>query len=125
MKVNKLFGDVRFMALLAGIAAMCSYAFGNKPGLYGMAAGISATSFSLIALWWVIGIVARPLSAPSQSRWRVLFIIFCFLLKIPILGGAWALVQRLSGVAPAHFLAGLFLVYSYMVGWALARTEST
>lgn len=107
-----------------GLLALAIAPFtGGLLGFYGMLAGLLATTFSLLALWWVIGIVARPMSAPEQPWWRTVFIVFCFLLKVPILGGAIVLVQRLGDPAPGHFLCGLALVYFALVGWFLAKRE--
>jgi hypothetical protein len=107
-----------------GIAALVvSFAIGGPKAAGGMGLGILATLFSLIALSWVVGIVARPLSEPAEARGRTAFIIFCFLLKVPLLGAAWWLSQRLGDPAPGHFIAGLFLVYLALVGWAIARSE--
>lgn len=88
-----------------------------------MSLGLATTAFSLLALSWVIGIVARPVENPAPHS-QTIFIIFCFLLKIPILGAAIMYAQRLGGDAPGHFLCGLFLVYSALVGWFIARSES-
>ncbi|MEQ1933036.1 MAG: hypothetical protein ABL962_04040 [Fimbriimonadaceae bacterium] len=94
---------------------------GQRDGLIGVTLGLASTTFSLFALRWVIAIVCRPFTEPSEPWWRTCFIIFVFLLKVPILGGAIWVVQQMGSVAMGHFLAGLFLVYSAMVGWALTR----
>lgn len=106
-----------------GLAALAVSPFtGGTLGAIGMGIGLGATTFSLLALAWVIGIVARPASAPATPWWRTLFIVFCFLLKVPILGAGILFVQAQGGAAPGHFLFGLFLVYSALVGWFLARS---
>ena len=89
-----------------------------------MALGIGATTFSLLALSWVISVMSQPFEGKDVPLRRTFFLLFCFALKVPLLGGAWWLTQRLGGPASNHFLYGLFLVYFALVGWAVAKNAS-
>lgn len=108
---------------LAPPALAYAYFHGGPLGVAGMAIGIAATLFSLLALSWAISVIARPSTAPEQSRLRTAFIYVCFLLKLPLIVGAMTLVQRWDGAAPGHFIGGLLLVYFALVGWGFAKGE--
>ncbi|GMV88742.1 MAG: hypothetical protein AMXMBFR81_16730 [Chthonomonas sp.] len=91
-------------------------------GAYGMALGLFATTFSILALWGVVRLLGdwcrdRP---PSTAMQFVL--ILAFLFKFPLLWAAWVVATRIGDMAPSCFLMGLGLVYSALVGWVLAQS---
>jgi hypothetical protein len=114
--------DWRTWVASAVSACAASGYVSGAPGAYGMALGLFATTFSILALWGVVRLLGdwcrdRP---PSTAMQFVL--ILSFLFKFPLLWAAWLVAGRIGGMAPCCFLMGLGLVYSALVGWVLAQS---
>jgi len=115
-----MFHKWRFLVGIAMLALILSWLTAGAAGLSGMALGLFATSFSVIALWGVVRTCSGAASAGFAGRFGVVLTVLAFLVKLPlfVILGMWA--QNLGAGAAACFLAGLGLVYLALVGWALA-----
>lgn len=92
---------------------------GGGTALAGYLLGVGATAFNLIALWLVIRLLGAP---PEEGPKRVLstgWVVVAFFAKLPLFVLLGQQAHRLGGAAPGCFLAGIALVYSLLVGWAL------
>lgn len=94
----------------------------------GAALGVAGVGFSVVASW--IGVRAigrlvgpggdagkRPLPGWMAAAWPVAVV----LLKLPVVAAAMICAWRIGPPAPFWFLAGLALVYSALVWWALSE----
>ena len=90
-------------------------------GLEGFAIGLAAGAFGAAALWFLIqliGTIARGGRSPALGT---VLTLLAFAGKVPVYMVAWRIVQGVGDPAPGWFLAGVGLVYSCLVGWAMAR----
>lgn len=108
--------------LLLAAASGYSHATGGSRGLYGLALGIAATAFSIAAIWGLIVVSTGSAPTTAAARTTTVLIVIAFLLKIPLLITLWGMADAAGETARSCFLIGLGLVYSALVGWALARS---
>lgn len=86
--------------------------------------GITGTTFNLLGIWLMIRLIASAAMAneksddEKESMTGAAIAVFIFLIKLPVMVGLMMLVQRIGGFADDAFLAGLGLVYCWLIGWA-------
>ena len=94
----------------------------------GVALGVAGVGFSVVASWLgvrAIGRLVGPDGPPARravpgwmaAAWPVAVV----LLKLPVVAAAVFFALRIGPPAPFWFLAGLALVYSALVWWALSE----
>jgi len=98
-----------------------AYSFGGLSGLQGMAMGVFASLFNLWAMWKIIQLSGKASLVGQPQRVGATLIVLAFLVKLPLFVALGLAAQRIGGAASGCFLAGLGLVYSALVGWALTR----
>jgi hypothetical protein len=142
--------------VIALLALISAYMVGGSTGILGMACGLFATTFSLVALWLMIrqaGQLAIRFPAPPvrysldnvEDTWTkfeevprqpnlppparkatsfaTVLLVTTFFIKLPVFAVFALIAQRVGGAAMSAFAAGILLVYSAMVWWALARNR--
>ena len=103
------------------LTAVISATVGRIKGLEGFILGTAGSAFNLWALWAIIGVASRSAAAGQPPRRGTFVIVLAFLVKLPVFIALGLLANRIGGAAPTCFLAGIGLVYSALVGWALAQ----
>ncbi len=115
-------------AVAVGSAAICiAFLFGRPSGI-GISLGILAASFNLWAMWLMIGAFGRMMNEKMEddsveakrARIASALIVLAFFSKLPIFLALSMLTRHLGDGALTCFLVGIGLVYSALVGWALA-----
>jgi hypothetical protein len=110
--------------VFAGVSILCAslaYISRGQNAATGFLFGWFATLFCMVVLWLVIGILARSAlneQPPPGAAW----IIAAFFIKLPVFVMSAKMVNAMGGQAPTFFLLGLGLVYSWLIGWALAKS---
>lgn len=113
---NPLTAVVLVALALAGAALV-----GNVNGLYGMTMGLTGATVGAAGLILVTKLTGAAATAGAKPSLGVAASLFIFVIKIPLLYVLWTLAQSLGGSAPGCFLAGVLLVYSGLVAWAVSR----
>ncbi|MFQ3586512.1 MAG: hypothetical protein SNJ74_07090 [Fimbriimonadaceae bacterium] len=104
----------------SAVAVAVSAAVGGPAGAAGMALGLLATGFGAVVLVQIVRIVAGT-QVRSESRLTGnILLVGGIVLKFPVIVGAMFLAHLLGPWSMGCFIAGLLLVYSALVGWALA-----
>lgn len=85
-----------------------------------MACGIVGSSFNLGALWWIIGLGSKAVGTSKGERMGAAAIVIAFFAKLPVFIGLGILCQRVGQPALSCFLIAIGLVYSTVIGLALA-----
>ncbi|MBS1724227.1 MAG: hypothetical protein JSS66_14890 [Armatimonadetes bacterium] len=112
--------DVWLAVISVGLIVGAGIA-GGQQGLAGLFLGIVGTSVSMLGTWLGVRWVGKVL-ADDSPRWQGAVVpVAAVVIKLPLIVGAMLWAQRLGGAAPSWFLAGLALVYSATVKWALSR----
>ncbi len=101
---------------------LLSFVFAGSTGLIGMAVGLAGTTFNTWALWGAIRLLGKAHGRKDPGRFGAFFIVLAFLVKLPVIVLLGMMMQRLGGAAPSCFLVGLLLVYSALIGWAMAQS---
>lgn len=122
----KRFRVILLLVLLAGLTA--AYVLGGAPALIGMTYGYLGTTFSLWALWKMIGLASYLVTPPEPGgmgrttpvRGTVL-VVTAFFIKLPVFAVFALAAQRLGEAALNGFAGGILLVYSALVGWVLSK----
>lgn len=107
-------GGVALLLVLAGYVVN-----GERAGT-GALLGLLGTAASILGTWAGIQFLGR-LMQTGPANWQGIAVPIAFMvIKLPaiLLAMSWAL--RLGPPAPSWFLAGLALVYSGLVWWAVA-----
>lgn len=104
-------------ALLIAIAV----AFGGHVAGIGAALGLAGTGASVMGTWAGIQFLGRLMQGKPAGWQGVAVPITFMVIKLPAILAAMFWALRLGPPAPAWFLAGLALVYSGLVWWALTR----
>lgn len=118
--MSRLLGVLLAVALVAVGAA--SYTKGGTLGATGFSIGIAATGFNVLALWLTVRLVGHASSGEPAPRLGATLVALAFLVKLPLLVFAGLYAQRLGQLAGTWFLAGVGLVYSALIGWAMTRS---
>lgn len=90
-------------------------------GALGMALGIGFGMFSLWVIWLLILLLGREAPAVEKPQVGAVLSVLLFLIKLPLFFLMVFVTYSLGGVTPGCFAAGLILVYSLSIGWAVAR----
>lgn len=98
-----------------------SYVFGQTKGLAGFGLGIAAISVSMFGTYMAVKFVGRIMESGTPPWSGAAVPVAAMVIKLPVLLGAMSWALRLGPPAPAWFLAGLGLVYSVTVWWAVSR----
>ncbi|MEA2554609.1 MAG: hypothetical protein QOJ65_2785 [Fimbriimonadaceae bacterium] len=102
-------------------ALVASAMLGGPKGLEGMALGIAGSAFNIWALWSVIRLSGKMIDTERLRNRGTFIIVLAFFVKLPLFLAMGMLAQSIGAPAQTCFLLGLALVYSALVGWALAR----
>jgi hypothetical protein len=119
---RRIFLDWRSAVCVLLISCGISFGLGDLLGLTGFGLGVGGSIFNLFATWGIIRLGAGA-SPKGKRQWlRGAAAVLGFLIKLPIFValGLWAM--RMGGPALPHFLGGIGLVYSALVGWVLAKS---
>lgn len=87
-----------------------------------MALGLFGSGFNLLAMWGVIRLMGGLSRADAPSRIGAVLTVVAFLVKLPLIFALMFLAHAIGGAAPGAFLIGLGMVYSALIGWALAAS---
>lgn len=104
----------------AAAAIAVSAAVGGPTGAAGMVLGLLATGFGAVVLVQIVRIIAGTQARSENRLTGNILLVGGILLKFPVIVGAMFLAHLLGPWAMGCFIAGLLLVYSALVGWALA-----
>ena len=121
MTARRLLQDPRIYTGGALIAVVLAYALSGLKGFEGMILGLFGTTFNLWAMWKIITLIGKASEVGRPQRVGATLTVLAFLVKLPLFVALGIVAQRLGGAAPGCFLAGLGLVYSALIGWALTR----
>jgi hypothetical protein len=102
--------------------ACAFYAFGGPRAAAGLACGIGGSAFNLSALWWMIGLGSKANATEKGQRLGAGLIVLGFFAKLPVFIALGFLSQRIGPPAFSCFLVAIGLVYSAVIGWALASS---
>gem|GEM_PF-4690618 len=105
---------------LAGVA-LC---FNGPTASFAVVLGVVSTWLSLLGTWLTVQWVGKVLKDDSPTWHGSVVPIAGLVIKLPVILGAMSWALRLGPPAPAWFLAGLALVYSGLVWWAVARQRT-
>ena len=111
----------RTAVVLAAIALAGAAVIGSIAGLCGMAMGFAGAAVGVAGLILATKLAGAAASAGAKPGLGVFATLLVFLVKLPLLYVLWTLSQSLGGSAPGCFLAGVLLVYSGLVAWAVSR----
>lgn len=87
-----------------------------------MALGIFGSVANVLGLWAVVRLLGALGEGQAPSRLGPTLTVLAFVLKLPLILAMMYLAHRLGGPALAAFLIGLGMVYSALIGWALATS---
>jgi hypothetical protein len=116
--------NFRFAAVvlvLSGLLLVACQIFGGEQGLKGAVLGLGGTGFNTLALWGIVRLLGYSFEKGNPPKLGSIISVIAFFIKLPLFIAFGILAQRIGGAAPTCFLAGLALVYSCLVGWALAK----
>ncbi len=113
--------DPRMYITVAAVALIVALIVGRANGLAGMAIGLICATFGAVALWMLIIAIGSAVSKGGSAGRGTIFIVIVVFLKLPLLVAGNMLSKRIGEAAPGCFLAGVVLVYSALVVWAVAR----
>ncbi len=102
------------------VLSLMSVAQGSRAAS-GFFAGTIATATSMFGTWMGIVFVGKLMKESAPSWQGAIFPIVAMVIKLPVILGAMVWVLRLGQPAPSWFLAGLALVYSVTIWWAVTR----
>ena len=113
---------VLIVALSAGavLTAVAGSVDGWK-GAGGVMLGSVGTAVSLWGTWMGVRWVGRIMADGSPGWQGAVAPVAALVIKLPVILAAMAWALRLGPPAPAWFVAGLALVYSALVWWAVSR----
>lgn len=100
---------------------VAAYAWGGVPGMAGASLGLVGTTVSVWGTWTGIKWVGRIMADGSPGWQGAVAPVAALVIKLPVILGTMMLANRIGPPAPAWFLAGLALVYSALVWWAVSR----
>jgi len=110
-------------SLIAGLGAVVAVTVGGSTAGQGYAMGLGGTAFSVLALKWIIGTMANAATGIKPGL-GTLWVVLAFFVKLPVFVTLAMASHRVGGDAPTGFAAGILLVYSALVGWAVRREQS-
>lgn len=108
------------VSVLGGVVAG---SVGGVTAGQGYAMGLGGTAFSVLALKWIVGTMAQAATGVKPGL-GTLWVVLAFFVKLPIFVALAMASFRVGGHAPSGFAAGILLVYSALVGWAVRREQS-
>jgi hypothetical protein len=117
-------GNYRFISavlVLSGLLLIGCQALAGEQGLKGAALGLGGTGFNILALWGIVRLLGYSFQKGNPPKLGSIISVIAFFIKLPLFIAFGIIAQRIGGAAPTCFLAGLALVYSCLVGWALAQ----
>ena len=91
-------------------------------GFAGYALGAGGAALNLWAWWLLIGVLGNVVGEERNAKGATSVVILSFLLKAPILFAIVLGARRLGPDATLWCVAGVVLVYSLLVVWALGRS---
>lgn len=109
--------------VIASLGGVLAGSLGGTTAAQGYAMGLGGTGFSVLALKWIIGTMANAATGVKPGI-GTLWVVLAFFVKLPVFVALAMAAHRLGGDAPAGFAAGILLVYSALVGWAVRREQS-
>lgn len=108
--------------LVGVVALVAAFALGGSKAAAGMGLGLGSAAFNLIALWFLISLLGANSSKADASKTGTTLILIAFMLKVPVYVLVGVAANRIGNPAPGCFIGGVGLVYSCLVGWALAKS---
>jgi len=116
---------MKFLLVCLGVIVVglgfAYYRYGTS-GFIGMAYGLGASTFNLVALWLAIRHFSSMMSDKESPVWQAMGIVAAFFAKIPLFYIAGTFAQRHGPAANTCFLLGMLLVYSVLVGRVLTSS---
>lgn len=108
------------LAVGAGAVSASYFAAGPSAAL-GMALGLAATGFDVVALWLAIKIGAKAAVQGGSAGRYAGFVVLAFLLKLPLFVAAVYAAKRIGAWAQFAFGIAIILVYFLLVAWSLCK----
>lgn len=96
---------------------------------HGIAAGLSATlgvggtAAYLWTTWMAVRAMGTTAAGAALQPRQMAVLLVALGLKFPVILGAMALARTLGPDGPTFFMLGLALVYSGLIGWAVASSH--
>ncbi len=116
---------MKFLLICLGVIVVgltfAHFRYGTS-GLIGMAYGLGASTFNLVALWLAVRHFSRMMADQESPVWQTTGIVAAFFAKIPLFYIAGTFAQRHGSAATTCFLLGMLLVYSVLVGRVLTSS---
>ena len=107
--------------VITALALAAAALIGKTDGLIGMAMGLAGAAVGVAGLILATKLAGAAASAGAKPGLGVFATLLVFFIKLPLLYVLWTHSQALGGSAPGCFLAGVLLVYSGLVAWAVSR----
>ncbi|MFW5697188.1 MAG: hypothetical protein ACOCX1_01355 [Fimbriimonadaceae bacterium] len=120
--MKRVFQDWRALCAIGLAAAGVAFLLGDLPAVYGVLLGELAGVVSFWGLWAVARVIGSSEEDPKAFG-RKLYAFGALTIKLFVFGGTAIFALRLPNDGPTGFMAGLVLVYSCAVGWAVTREE--
>jgi hypothetical protein len=120
--LSRVFQDWRALLAIALAAPGVAFLLGDLPALYGVLLGELAGVVSFWGLWALVRVFGSSPEDPEDIR-RKIYAFVALTIKLVVFGSTAILALRLPNDGPTGFMAGLVLVYSCAVGWAVIRKE--
>lgn len=107
---------IAWSAAAVGLSA----AVAGPEGAAGMALSLLATGFGAVMLVQIVRILSSTQASSENRPAGNIWLVGGFLLKFPAIFGAMFSAYLLGPWSIGCFIVGMLLVYSALVGWALA-----
>lgn len=113
---------IRELAFLAAVPLLAAGLTAGWRGLVGYALGAGGAALNLWAWWLLLGVLGSAVAQARNAKGATSVVVLSFLLKAPILFALVFGARRLGADAALWCVAGVVLVYSLLVVWALGRS---
>jgi hypothetical protein len=112
--------DWRAHCALIAAAILVSYLIVGVQGAIGMACGIVGAGFNLGALRWIINLGSQAVGTSKGERLGAMAIVVAFFAKLPVFIVLGLVCRHIGPACLNCFLIAIGLVYSAIIGLALA-----
>lgn len=117
-----IFRSTTAMLLIALCVAAFAFVAWGPSGFVGISLGMASATTGLVILFMTIRYLTDNETRRQQAKVGAIWVVALFFVKLPALYGGFIAAEAIGNHAPGCFIGGLLLVYSALVGWALARS---
>ncbi len=114
--------SLRGLVFLGSLPLLSADQTAGWRGLAGYALGAGGAALNLWAWWLLLGTLGTAVAEARNPAGATRIVILAFLLKAPLLFALVFVARRLGADAGTWCMAGVVLVYSLLVVWALGRS---